>query len=443
MSDEDSDDQEEPNANKNIIECSAFIVFWSSLVTLFARCFTCFFSTKSLIRNTRGSLLIVQTVCINRHKNIWKSQPSVKRQWLGNIRMSAAVLFSANTFTRIAEYFRLADIQWIGKTRYYAFQKKYISGVVNEAYSKEKDILMTQLNRKGHCRLSGDGRCDSPSHNVKYLTFSMFDQLKRKVISMAVTQVSEAGNSNRMEKMGFVNVLSKLKEKGLNIEQITTDRHTGIRKHMREKGKSISQQFDAWNFCKSIRKKLIPAAKKKCNKELNDWIRLICTHFWWCCSTCNEDETILREKWTSIFFHVQNKHKWSSCKKFRKCTHPRIPKKAARNKKWLKPDSDALKALQSIVLDKNLLKDLKYLTKFSHTGKLEVYHALYNKWVPKSQHFSHLGMVTRSQLATLDFNAGSDLKQATTLKGALKYNVAFSKVTQIWSAKPIKFLSRL
>ena len=123
LSDEDSDDQEEPSANKNI-KCSAFIVFWSSLVTLFARCFTCFATTKSLIRNSRGSLLTVKTVCINGHKNIWKSQPSFKSQWLGNIRMSAAILFSANTFTRIAEYFRLADIQWIGKTRYYAFQKK-------------------------------------------------------------------------------------------------------------------------------------------------------------------------------------------------------------------------------------------------------------------------------------------------------------------------------
>ena len=75
LSDEDSDDQEEPNANKNIIKCLAFIVFWSSLVTLFARCFTCFATTKSLIRNTCGSLLTVKTVCINGHKNIWKSQP--------------------------------------------------------------------------------------------------------------------------------------------------------------------------------------------------------------------------------------------------------------------------------------------------------------------------------------------------------------------------------
>ena len=116
LSGEDSDDQEEPDANKNIIKCSAFIILWSSLVTLFARCFTCFATTKSVIRNMRGSLLTVKTVCINGHKNIWKSQPSVKRQWLGNIRMSVAVLFDANTFTRIAEYFRLAEIQWIGKT---------------------------------------------------------------------------------------------------------------------------------------------------------------------------------------------------------------------------------------------------------------------------------------------------------------------------------------
>ena len=73
---------------------------------------------------------------------------------------------------------------------------------------------MTQVKKKGHCRLSGDGRCDSPGHNAKYFTYSMFDQLKSKIISMAVTQVSEAGNSKRMEKMSFVNVLSELKEKG-------------------------------------------------------------------------------------------------------------------------------------------------------------------------------------------------------------------------------------
>ena len=45
--------------------------------------------------------------------------------------------------------------------------------------------------------------------------------------------------------------------------------------------------------------------------------------------------------------------------------------------------SNAFKAQQSIVLDKHVLGDLKYLTKFSHTGILEVFHALCNKVDPK------------------------------------------------------------
>ena len=40
-------------------------------------------------------------------------------------------------------------------------------------------------------------------------------------------------------------------------------------------------------------------------------------------------------------------------------------------------------------------------------------------------------MIARTQLAILDFNSGSNLNQA-------RYNTSFSKMTAIWSAKPIK-----
>ena len=99
--------------------------------------------------------------------------------------------------------------------------------------------------------------------------------------------------------------------------------------------------------------------------------------------------------------------------------------------------SDAFKALQSIVLDKQVLGGLKYLTKFSHARILEIFHGLYNKWIPKSQHFSHLGMVSRSQLAVMDFDSGSDLPQAKTKSGQGKYNLGYSKIKR-WSSKPVK-----
>ena len=83
-------------------------------------------------------------------------------------------------------------------------------------------------------------------------------------------------------------------------------------------------------------------------------------------------------------------------------------------------------------MDKRVLKDLKYLT------NSETFYALYNKWIPKIQHFSHLGMVTRSQLAVMDFNCGSDLPQPKIIRGQEKYNLGYSKIARRWSSKPIK-----
>ena len=76
----DSDDNLGNNDTEknNGIKHSAFIVFWSSLMTLFSRCFTCFGKIVSLKGRTRGSLLIINTVRSNGHTFIWKSQPSIK-----------------------------------------------------------------------------------------------------------------------------------------------------------------------------------------------------------------------------------------------------------------------------------------------------------------------------------------------------------------------------
>ena len=147
---------------------------------------------------------------------------------------------------------------------------------------------------------------------------------------------------------------------------------------------------------------------------------------------------MLRERWISVLFHIQNNHRWTGHEKFQKCVHPCLTKKQAKAKEWLSPKSEAFEALQNIVLDKKVLEDLSYLTKFCHTGVLKIYHSLYNKWAPTRQHFSYLGMLARSQLAIMDFNEGSNLEQVTAEKDEKRYNVQFSKITKSWSSKPIK-----
>ena len=78
------------------------------------------------------------------------------------------------------------------------------------------------------------------------------------------------------------------------------------------------------------------------------------------------------------------------------------------------------------------------MTGFSHTGNFEVYHSFSNKWVPKSTHFSCEGIIVRSQLAAVDSNLGSELEQKTTKMGKKCFDSAFLKITNHWSAKPIK-----
>ena len=264
------------------------------------------------------------------------------------------------------------------------------------------------------------------------------DQITNKIAAMTITQVTEVKKSNSMEKVGFIKGLKLLRTNGAAVDQIATERQVQIRKHMRENEKDTIRQFDFWHFCKSIEKNLAAAAKKNSCQALNGWIKSIINHIWWAVSTYDGDDTLLREEWCSILCHIQNKHKLSSCFKFHKCVYPRITKSKARKKLWLNPTKDSFKAPQSMVLDKHFFGNLKYLTRFSHTGILEIFHALYNKWIPKSQHFSHLGMVTRSQLAVMDFNSGSGLPQAKTKGGQGKCNLGYSKITKRWSSKPVK-----
>ena len=89
------------NDNKYDTKTTVFIVFWSSLVILFGKCFTCFDKSVKITRKVHGSLLIIMMTCSNGHKNIWRSQTSINRQSLGNILISSATIFSAKTFQRI------------------------------------------------------------------------------------------------------------------------------------------------------------------------------------------------------------------------------------------------------------------------------------------------------------------------------------------------------
>ena len=439
---EDTEDTEEDVLDydnvKNFPNNIFLIVYWQSLLKLLCRCIMC--GKDAIIENIkrRGSVVKVFLYCVDEHHTTWISQPRDNPKGENNIRLAAGVLFSANTFARIRSFFETCRILFIHERQFYRYQKDYLFGVSNEFYLKHQSENIKKIIHDEKLLVGGDGRCDSPGHTAKYCTYSLSDQKTNRILCASVTQVTETGNSNAMEKLGFVKALKEIEEKGIKIKQITTDRHLQIRKYLREERPDLNHQFDVWHVCKNLNSKIMNAAKKKSCNILGRWGKSIKNHFWWSCATCKGDVNLLREKWTSILFHVQGVHEWQSNTLFHRCAHGLLPIEEGRTTERINPETEAFSCLQKIVLNPRLLNDLNNLTAFSHTGSIEVKHAIDNKWTPKNTHFSYTGMLARSQLAIIDFNLGADLEQAETSTGEKRFYQAFSKMTKGWTVKPVK-----
>ncbi|XP_078582072.1 uncharacterized protein LOC144865306 [Branchiostoma floridae x Branchiostoma japonicum] len=143
--------------------------------------------------------------------------------------------------------------------------------------------------------------------------------------------------------------------------------------------------------------------EKNC-QELLLWKKSIGNHLWSSAKTCQERAELLREKWRSILNHICNRHRWSGNSMFHKCEHLPLTARQKKKKKWMKMGSAPHKALAEVVLETTLLKDMSQMTKFKHTGNLEVHHNVVLKYAPKRTHFTYPVMRGRLQLSVIDNN---------------------------------------
>uniref|UniRef100_A0AAV2KKU9 Reverse transcriptase domain-containing protein n=1 Tax=Knipowitschia caucasica TaxID=637954 RepID=A0AAV2KKU9_KNICA len=98
---------------------------------------------------------------------------------------------------------------------------------------------------------------------AKYGSYTMMNLKANRVIDIQLVQSNEVGNSVRMEKEGFVRSLTMLEERGVEVQAIVTDRHSGVQKFLREQRPDISHYFDPWHMGKGIGKKMEELGKKR------------------------------------------------------------------------------------------------------------------------------------------------------------------------------------
>ncbi|XP_069472905.1 uncharacterized protein [Ambystoma mexicanum] len=404
----------------------------------------------NVTRAIRGTNLKIHATCTQYHPFSWSAQPMLGQLPAGNLLCAAAALFSGSSFKKLQYFFQFVGIHFIAKTQFYKYQTDYLFPAISEAWRMEKMSMESTFAGK-RFRLAGDGQCDSPGFSAKYCTYHFQDMESKKIVSSVVVQVSQSTSSVAMEKVGFVASLQELQSRGMVIDLIATDRHVSIAKTMREEYKNINHQFDVWHLAKTINKKLSAAGKKKNTQGISQWSKSISNHLWWSSKTCEGSLEILLEKWRSVMLHCSNVHRWSTNEHFHKCEHGHLSTEEARKKKWLIPSSPTHKAIEKIVFDKAITRDLRGLTEFCHTGDLEVFHNMCLKYRPKRLHFGMEGMINRTLLAVLahNHNVGRQQSRTTGTLGKLRYNKAFTKRSKQWVIKPVfedmqyEFIERL
>ena len=108
-----------------------------------------------------------------------------------------------------------------------------------------------------------------------------------------------------------------------------------------------------------------------------------------------------------------------------------------RCKKWLTSNSPAHNALKEVVFNKTLLKDIRNLNEFCHTGNLEVYHSLMTKYCPKRHEFDTVQMAARTALVVLEPNDNTGQEQNVDAHGKPCYKAVFPKAMAKWIVRPV------
>ncbi|XP_044143116.1 uncharacterized protein LOC122932649 isoform X2 [Bufo gargarizans] len=361
-------------------------------------------------KEVNGTLITVHVSCGNHSYKLWESQPRTGGIPVGNLLVSSAILFSGLTFVKVRHLFYILGLLCIDKATHQKNQVYHLFPTISNQWNLEQTAIMDNLKKSPLC-LAGDGQCDRLGHLTKHGIYTLIDINSKRVVSFHIEQLSAGTSYFGLKTEACKQALRNLVKKQLNIKIVCTEKKLSLRKMMKAHFPSIIHQYDIWQLSKSIGNKLIKVSRKQDCEELAKWVTAVREHLWWSASTCNEDRSLLIEKWNSILFHIVNKHSWEGSDTYSCCSHEPVVTSKFGPKKWLEQDTIVHNELIEAVLDRNLKKDLQQMSYFSHAREFDVFRSAIRKYRSKKKHLVTDGITARTQLAALYHNHNVHLVQ--------------------------------
>ncbi|XP_064474229.1 uncharacterized protein LOC135388550 [Ornithodoros turicata] len=343
--------------------------------------------------------------------------------------MCSAILFSGSSITKSLRMFDIMGIARIHRSQYFEYQRCYLFPAIEDVWEKEQNAVMAKLADKP-LHLAGNARCDSLGHTALHGTYTVMDTNINRIIHFEVVKATTVSSSYCMKQKGLELCLDHVKAKGMKVETLVTDRHSQVKSFLKTKHPDINHRFDVWHVAKGIKKKIAAVSQSKKHQVLRLWCESIIRHLYWCARTSDSGEVLLA-KWVTIMRHIINVHSHPDS------LHPFCFHNDLGEREWLHEGTETYKKLHDILLAKGLLKDIPQLSSAQQTFCLETFHAVLIHFAPKAYSFSDKGMIARTALAALHYNANVD-RVARSENSAVKHRLKASKVRKTWIAVPVK-----
>ena len=111
---------------------SCYIVYESALLLLFTVCRFCLSKTVDIKKVITGSFLRITQKCSRcQRKWIWDSQPTIRNVPAGNIRISAAILYTGALPAKALRMFEILNCYTITLRTFFRHQRQYLQPTIS------------------------------------------------------------------------------------------------------------------------------------------------------------------------------------------------------------------------------------------------------------------------------------------------------------------------
>ena len=187
-----------------------FVVFESCLEEVLRFCPECRAAVVTRKPFTMGSMVGYRLECHSGHTKIWRSQPTVNRQPVGNLLLTSAILKTGKTYGRLKDIASAVNLQMFSRSSFSRLQRDHVFSVIQEAWEKgEAEYVVESLQSSEPVVLAGDARADTRGRNAKFSSYTYMHADgyhtpgPRKIVDVQLVQVTEVKNANHMEPEGL------------------------------------------------------------------------------------------------------------------------------------------------------------------------------------------------------------------------------------------------